>query len=304
MTGYRHGVRRFSPRQIGAFLWSVANRDASIAGLARKHGFTRADFRRWQATYGMPLIRREPTPTQLAALGSWRRERSRARAWKVFVRAARAVDDNAEIAAFDGSRPDVFERVRLNALATPRALVVCEKHVLMVLLDDMKSLKKPSLSHAKRLSLATIPWLPSRQAVEIVTTYARHARIPIAFFGDLDPQGIHTFAALRAGGREELLRSSRHRVDVRWIGLDAAWFNWCDRNVRELRSVAITMTAVDREYWACLQHVVPDVRQLIGRRASEFLDGGAKIEVDGLMVRHRDAFLREMSRRVGSLSKR
>ncbi len=218
----------------------------------------------------------------------------------MFGRAARAADDYAELAAFDGREPDVFEVVRLRALATPRVLVVCEKLSVMDLLDDMKSLRKPSLAHAKRLSLASVPWLPSRQAVEVVSTYARKANVPVAFFGDLDPQGLHTFAALRAGGREELLRSSRARLRVRWIGLDTTWLGWFDRRFREPRSFTITMTRVDREYWALLQHLVPDARRVIGPRASALMDGGAKVEVDGFMLRHGDAFVREIGRRLAS----
>ena len=43
--------------------------------------------------------------------------------------------------------------------------------------------------------------------------------------------------------------------------------------------MTIEMRHVDREYWRLVQKLVPDARTIIGREASELLDGGKKIEV-------------------------
>jgi hypothetical protein len=120
----------------------------------------------------------------------------------------------------------------------------------------------------------------------------------MAFFGDLDPQAIHWFATLRAGGRAELLQTRRHKVSVAYAGLDSTWLGWLERTAGELRSFTITLRPADREYWQVVQRLVPDARTLIGERASDFLDGGSKIEVDGFVIRHRSAFLRELARRL------
>ncbi len=76
---------------------------------------------------------------------------------------------------------------------------------------------------------------------------------------------------------------------------------WLERTARELRTFTIAMRDVDREYWEIVQRLVPDARTLIGRASeAEFLDAGAKLEVDGFVSRHRPAFLRELRRRLPS----
>ena len=199
---------------------------------------------------------------------------------------------------FDGPKTDPLERVELRALASARALVVCEKEVMLVALDDMKSLRKPSLAHAKRLSLAKVPPLPSREAVDVIVDYARDARVPVAFLGDLDPVALHAFAALRAGGREAFLRGARQRLDVAWLGVDSTWLAWLDRLTGDVRSFTTKMHETDRAYWEVVQTLMPDVRALLGRRASELLDGGATIQMDAIFVRLQKPCLRELSRRL------
>ena len=136
-------------------------------------------------------------------------------------------------------------------------------HTLYALeaLDEWKN-RKPSFSYTERVSLATMPWVPSRQAVGTIAAHAREAHVPIAFFGDLDPQAIHLFATLRAGGRAELLQSTRRKLDVAYLGMDSQWMDWLERTARELRTFTIAMRHVDREYWEIVQRLVPDARSL------------------------------------------
>jgi len=239
---------------------------------------------------------REPSAAELAALRAWRKQRSRARAWATYRRAAEALD-YSEVPVCDGAKPDRYERVTIRTWVESRALLVCEKTSVLEALDEWKDPKHPSFSFTERVSLATTPWLPSGRAVGTLAAHAREARVPIAFFGDLDPQAIHWFATLRAGGRAELLESRRRKLDVAYLGMDSTWLDWLERTAHGLLSSTIALRPVDREYWELVQRLVPDARALVGRRACELLDAGAKIEVDGFVMRHRDAFLRELRRR-------
>ncbi len=197
-------MAEFPERRIHEFSLVGRSRAYRSASLVREHGFTRADFRRWQDKFGMPIVYRDPTAAQLAALRSWRTKQSRARAWAAYRKAAEALEDS-EVPPCDGAKTDRYERVALRSWVAPsRALLVCEKMYVVEALDEWKDRKRPSFSYAERVSLATIPWLPSRQAVGAIAAHAREAQVPIAFFGDLDPQAAHHVAPHCAGRAEAL----------------------------------------------------------------------------------------------------
>ena len=105
-------------------------------------------------------------------------------------------------------------------------------------------------------------------------------------------------------GRDELLRSTRRRLRIAYLGMDSTWLRWVERIAHGLRSFSITMRAVGREYWAVVQRLVPDARTLIGPLASDLLDSGVKLEVDGFVARHRAAFFRELRRRMRTALRR
>jgi hypothetical protein len=56
--------------------------------------------------------------------------------------------------------------------------------------------------------LAWFPPLASQWAARTLHAHAESVGARLAFFGDLDPQALHAFAALRAGGRKALLRGT------------------------------------------------------------------------------------------------
>ncbi|HEY1959582.1 MAG TPA: hypothetical protein VGH28_28425 [Polyangiaceae bacterium] len=283
-------------RRINEILHQIA-RGASVAALMRKHGFTRGELRRWQHTYGMPFIYKEPTPSQLAALPAWRDERSRAKAWVRFRKTALAADDNAEVPSLD-ARSDGYDNYTIRGWGDSRVLLVCEKTATVEVLHSWAG-KQPSFTYANRASTATTFWLPLRRSVEVIATCARVARVPLVWFGDLDPQALHWFASVRAGGRDELLASrDSAKLHLAYVGLDSQWLAWLDRTIPQWSWMTIAMRHVDREYWHLVQRLVPDARELIGPRASEMLDGGTKLEVEGLIGAHRAVFLRELRRRL------
>ena len=57
-------VRKLDPRRINEILLEGA-RGGSLVALVTTHGFSRADFRRWQEMYGMPLVYQPSTARQL-----------------------------------------------------------------------------------------------------------------------------------------------------------------------------------------------------------------------------------------------
>jgi hypothetical protein len=123
----------------------------------------------------------------------------------------------------------------------------------------------------------------------------------LAFFGDLDPQALHSFAALRAGGRRALLRGTGKPLPVTWLGLDSRWLEWICRGLN-VDDVPVGMTIrlgwLDQEYWQLVKRLVPDVRRLIGARAYNMLDRGTKLEVDALRGR---PFLEELGKRLAGV---
>lgn len=265
----------------------------------RKHGFTRADLGAWQAKYGMPYIYKEPSAARIAALSEWRKESTALKAWKRFRKAAEAAEDHPEIPALD-AKTDSFDNFSLRAWGESRVLIVCEKNGTATALEGWCE-KVPSFAYAHRAAIATTYWLPLRRSVEALSAYARQAQAPIAWFGDLDPQAIHSFATLRAGGRDELFASAKKKLRIAYCGLDSAWLDPIDRTERGRTWMTIEMRHVDREYWRLVQRLVPDARALIGRQASELLDSGKKIEVDGLVGQYRETFFRELGRRVAHI---
>lgn len=300
--------KRFTPEEISLFQLEVA-RGARPSDVARRHGFSRGNFVRWFRRYGRPHIRYEPTPGEVRLAGEWRKERTIAAAWQAF----RAFCEDPRW-AFDADLPfsdrairaGAFEHLVLRALPDAKVVVVCEKMAVCDLLNRWASSKQPSVAHTVRASVAWMTPLPSAWACRTLRAHAADVRAPLVFLGDLDPQALHAFAVLRAGGRDAWLKGCTERLPVEWIGLDARWLKFASRNARKpglpLRSL-ITLGWLDREYWELMKRTTPDVRRLFGSQGSALLDGGTKIEVDGLF-HEGDRFTNELLRRLESVARR
>src|SRR5580692_518062 len=122
--------RRFTQREISSFQWEVA-RGSKQAAVARQHGFSVSNFRRWFMKYGRPYIPYEPTEADRARAGNWRRGKSLAKAWTMYQEFAKGGTwaDDAELPVFDDvdERPDEYEHLRLKARPDARVVLVCEK---------------------------------------------------------------------------------------------------------------------------------------------------------------------------------
>ena len=295
--------RRFSREEICSFQLEVA-RGARPSDVAKSHGFAVSNFRRWFIKHGRPHIPYEPTEVDRVRARSWRDGRSLAAAWSLYREFAKKGPwaDDAELPALGDMEetPDPDECLILQARPDARVLVVCEKRSIEDLLGDWSGPRRPSMAHVERYALAWFPPIASGWTARVVESHAKSLGASVAFVGDLDPQALHAFAALRAGGRKALLRGGRPRVPVRWAGVDSRWLNWIcgGLSVGEVPSwMTIRLSRLDQEYWQLVKRFVPDVRALIGKRAYEMLEGGTKLEVDAL--RNLGApFTEELGRRL------
>jgi hypothetical protein len=296
--------RRFTQREIGSFQWEVAS-GASQADIARKHGFSVSNFRRWFVKYGRPFIPYEPTDTDRANVRGWRQGKTLEGAWTTYREFAKQSPwaDDAELPNFDDvdERPDEFEHLKLKTRPDARVVLVCEKMHVEKLLYEWDGPRRPSVAHATRTALAWVPPLASSWVARTLRDHAHSLGAGLAYFGDLDPQALHSFAALRAGGRKALLRGAAKTLPITWMGLDSRWLDWVCRGfgVKDVPlSMTIRMRWLDQEYWHLVKRLLPDVRHLIGPRAYKMLDGGTKLEADALRGR---PFVEELGRRLRAL---
>jgi hypothetical protein len=296
--------RRFRGEEIFAFQHEVA-RGARPSDVARSHGFAASNFRRWFARYGRPHFPYEPSQTDRDRARTWRAARTLTEAWNLYRAFARedpwADDAELPILHDDHEAQNADESLTLHALSDPRLLVVCEKKSIEELLGNGSGPGRPSMALVQRYALAWYPQLASSWTARVLGSHAKAHGVSLAFVGDLDPQSLHAFAALRAGGRKALLRGGRPRVPLRWAGLDSRWLDWISRAQPsgEVPSwLTIRLRWLDQEYWELVKRLVPDVRALIGKRAYELLDGGAKIEVEAPQNLRNVSYTEELARRL------
>jgi hypothetical protein len=115
--------------------------------------------------------------------------------------------EHAELPVFDDvhERPDEYEHLQLKTRPGARVVLVCEKMHIEKLLYEWEGSSRPSVAQATKTALALLPSLASRWAARTLHTHAKSLGARLAYFGDLDPPALHSFAALRAGGRRALL---------------------------------------------------------------------------------------------------
>jgi hypothetical protein len=204
-------------------------RGSKQAAVARKYGFSVSNVRRWFMKYGRPHVPYQPTEADRAHAGKWRRGKSLAKAWTMYQEFAKEGTwaDDAELPVFDDvdERPDEYERLRLKVRPDARVVLVCEKMLVEKLLDEWDGSSRPSVAHATKTALAWVPSLASKWAMRTLHAHAESVGARLAFFGDLDPQALHAFAALRAGGRKALLRGTGKTLQVAWMGSTAGGSN-------------------------------------------------------------------------------
>jgi hypothetical protein len=275
---------RFTPQQIRGFQLEVAL-GASRAEVARRHAFSPALFRRWEAQYGSTVIYSEPTEEHRQLARSWSKASSLAAAWKRFrvLNGKQWPDGETDCPPFDDEYTSTFE---LDAREDARWLVILEKDVAKRALLAWSTPSRPSAAHRHQLALA-LQYPVSEWSIRQLHAHAKASHLGMAYFGDLDPGSVHRFAAIRAGGARRLHEGGRMRHNVQWLGVGDAlirhWsrrFGWAEVPASRM----IKMRLMDREYWELVKRLVPDVRDLVGRRSYGMLERGFKLEVDAFLV--------------------
>jgi hypothetical protein len=151
--------RFFTQSEINVFQWAVA-RGEKQAEVARKHGFSVSNFRRWFAKYGRPIVAYEPTDADRARAGDWRERGTLTKGWTIYRDFARdgPWSDDAELPIFDDvdEGPDEFERLRFNTRPDARVVLVCEKIYVEKRLDEWEGASRPSVAHATRTALVRL----------------------------------------------------------------------------------------------------------------------------------------------------
>ncbi len=282
--------------------WCAAGRRCSQARLHAP-----SNFRRWFRKYGEPHVDYEPTAEDRAAGPHWRKQKSLRGAWNAFrdfVRSGPWSDDEQlPYYDVDDEPPDEWrpELLSLQTRADARVLLICEKPVIQDAVakwPEPHEPGKPSVVHGGKAALAWYAPLASAWIARSVRDHARSIDAPILFFGDMDPHALHSFAALRAGGRNALLKGTGRAVPVTWMGIDGRWLAWASRVKGKPVGLTLSLTWLEREYWQFVKRLVPDVRRLIGARGYSMLESGAKLEAEPLL---RGPFAEEFLRRLRSL---
>jgi len=286
---------------------SLIGDDRHTNGVGDTDGSSRHPFR---ASAQRPSVAHVPTDEDRKRVAAWRSERTLSAAWKNYCTVAtdeRWERDCGVYGFYSGTGTYDSDRLELSAGADARVLLVCEKTVVRDAVDVSRYGAPARVTHSAKAALAWVRPLPSAWTSRALHDHAKRLKAPLAFFGDLDPQALHFFAAIRAGGRDALLRSRVAHVPIRWVGLDGRWLDLMCRHleITEIPSAwTIKMNWLDMEYWQLVKRMVPDVRTLLGARGFALLEGGSKIEVDAFMSFMRQPLLAELDRRLRRLGRR
>jgi hypothetical protein len=120
--------------------------------------------------------------------------------------------------------------------------------------------------------------------VDVVRCEMRRMQTPeLTVVGDLDPLDLTVLLSLACGGLGANV--PRRAIPVQWRGVRDDWLNACDRARRKNAwrgEAGITMTAFERRHWARLKAFDVPWSRIIGERSMALLDGGQKMELEGV----------------------
>jgi DNA topoisomerase VI subunit A len=126
------------------------------------------------------------------------------------------------------------------------------------------------------LVLVVASGIVTRPQAAILEKLASDTSAPIAFVGDADPMGLHTYVSLRGH-----LGAQR----VRFTGIcDAVLDTIGDDDVQLDRLQTLEFTALDRAHLRVVEGVAKPER-VLGPHVSAVLRNGRKIEIEALSVR-------------------
>lgn len=211
-----------------------------------------------------------------------------AQGWKAFRRLASEERFwfSVDIPPLEAKR---FDTLQLIVKPNDGVLLVCEKLGAKQYVEAWQG-RSESVAFECNTATAYVPPSMTTWAARTLQTTARTHGMKLAYLGDVDPESIFQYAALRAGGHAALLAGKGPRLDVEWV-LD-------DRMVGRIFAEAgektfsgprtLELGWLRQEYWELVKRFVPDAKQVIGSRSFRMLDHGHRLEVDALL--HEDDY--------------
>jgi hypothetical protein len=126
------------------------------------------------------------------------------------------------------------------------------------------------------------------------------------FLGDLDPQDLAIYASLCLGG-DPFTEHSASRLKVGYAGINDAWIETAESCFKDaswggdgfLDVISTPLAIAEKRYLNAVLPLIPNHEVLLGRRCSELLMSGRKIETEALL--NMTFFDRRYRRRVRSL---
>lgn len=164
---------------------------------------------------------------------------------------------------------DLIQRIELGA-GTESVLVSSKPWALRLV--EQRGRRPRGLGLLLRSGLATPEF--STLLRRIVTPW----KMRLFFVGDLDPLDLAAFRALQLGD-PFLCSGGRAILPLRYAGIDSAWLERCLEAGGE--RCCIALSSFERREWAALRTTWRGVGRIIGRSATELLDRGYKLELEG-----------------------
>jgi DNA topoisomerase VI subunit A len=184
--------------------------------------------------------------------------------WLEVRRLAEQHPDDWEGQDLEGDAP---LRIFAGSRAPRRVLVVTKEAVLK---------RWPKSDWPGGLVVVVASGIVTRPQAAVLEKLASDRSVPIAFVGDADPMGLHTYASLRGH-----LGAQR----VRFCGIcDAALDAIGDENVQPDRLTTLELSALDHTQLRVVEGLAKPER-VLGPRVSAVLRNGKKIEIEALSFR-------------------
>ncbi len=125
--------------------------------------------------------------------------------------------------------------------------------------------------------------LPSTRVCRFLKATANELRLPLLFFGDLDPGDLIAFAALIRGD-PDLRRRKNREVPVKYLGVtDLVLDIVFGRSATLQREATLPMAETELRHFQLIETLLPELEALIGSRSLSLLRSGKKLEVEAML---------------------
>lgn len=118
--------------------------------------------------------------------------------------------------------------------------------------------------------------MPTESFLRTVRCYVADVELPLLFIGALNPIDLTIFAILRYGNPQFAERPET-AIRVKYIGLDDRWLRLCRALIRPkfaTGTIIRPMRPPEREHFALVREMVPDLETLVGPECFELLTSG------------------------------